>query len=383
MSNFVSGRRGRAGARAHCRLTMKDATLHHALASVQELVTQATGGALQGAHAQRLEQILAGALQSSGPRRRHDPEYLRREVTILLTDLRGFTSVSEAYPVGVVLELLNRYLVEMSKVVARHGGTIDKFMGDSIMVLFGVPHASGDEVRRAVACAVDMQVAMDALNAHHRKIGMPAMYMGIGVNTGLVMAGLLGSDLYSEYTVIGDEVNLASRIQAVSLRGQVLISEGTHARCGDYVQVGEPMDVYVKGKSHPVVLRELLAIPELAKVVPRQELRRSPRIEVRLPIAFHRVENSVVIGEIRQAVTVDLGYYGLLIEVAQGLVAHAEVKLNLILSSIAHTTGDIYARVVKSLERDGRKLAALEFTSLSEEDAAAIRRFLQLQLQGG
>ena len=361
---------------------MKDTNLRDTLARIQEVVAQATGAPLSDAAMQRVEEILVGVLRSS-PHSEANPEFLSREVTILLTDLRGFTSVSEAYPVGVVLELLNRYLVEMSKVVSRHRGTIDKFMGDSIMVLFGAPRADPDDVRHAVACAVDMQLAMSELNGQHGKIGLPAMYMGIGVNTGMVMAGLLGSDLYSEYTVIGDEVNLASRIEAVSLRGQVLISEQTYRRCSDYVTVGEPMDVYVKGKSHPVSLREVLGIPALGKVVPRQEMRRSPRVEVKLPFAYHAIDNEIVSAEPRQAVTVDVGYYGLLVETASEMVPHAEIKLDLPLPSIDYTARDVYAKVVKTLQRDGRRLAALEFSSLSDRDAASIRRFLQLELQSG
>jgi len=361
---------------------MKDSTLRDTLASIQEVVAQATGAPLQGGAANQLEEILSGVLRSSA-RAQSGTEFLSREVTILLTDLRGFTSVSETYPVGVVLELLNRYLVEMSKVVSRHRGTIDKFMGDSIMVLFGAPRTDADDVKHAVACAVDMQIAMDELNKQHGKIGMPAMFMGIGINTGMVMAGLLGSDLYSEYTVIGDEVNLASRIEAVSLRGQVLISEQTHLRCRDYVTVGEPMDVYVKGKAHPVSLREVLAIPALGKAVPRQEMRRSPRFEVRLPFFYHPIDNEVVMTEARKATTVDVGYYGLLVETAEELVPHAEIKLDLTLPPIDYTASGIYAKVVKTQQRDGRKQAALEFTSLSDRDAASIRRFLQLQLQGG
>lgn len=358
---------------------MKDTTLRDTLARIQEVVAHATGAPLPAAAAKRVREILAGVLRTSA-QSQASPEFRSREVTILLTDLRGFTSVSETYPVGVVLELLNRYLVEMSKVVSRHGGTIDKFMGDSIMVLFGAPRTDADGVKHAVACAVDMQIAMDELNKQHGRIGLPAMYMGIGVNTGMVMAGLLGSDVYSEYTVIGDEVNLASRIEAVSLRGQVLISDQTHRRCRDFVTVGEPLDVYVKGKAHPVSLREVLGIPALGKEVPRQEMRRSPRLEVRLPFSYHAIENEVVVAEPRQAVTVDVGYYGLLVETTQGLVPHSEIKLDLALPSIDYIAREIYAKVVKSLQRDGRKLAALEFTSLSDRDAASIRRFLQLQL---
>jgi len=169
----------------------------------------------------------------------------------------------------------------------------------------------------------------------------------------------------------------------VSLRGQVLIGEQTYQRCADFVTVGEPMDVYVKGKSHPVSLREVLGIPSLGKVLPRQEMRRSPRVEVKLPFAYHAIDNEVVSAELRQAVTVDVGYYGLLVEAPGEMVPHSEIKLDLPLPSIDYTARDVYAKVVKTLQRDGRMLAALEFSSLSDRDAASIRRFLQLQLQGG
>ena len=140
----------------------------------------------------------------------------------------------------MVLDLLNRCFVTMSEIIVRHRGTIDKFMGDSIMVIFrGEEPEEG--VRRALLCAVDMQVGMAWLN-RNRKTGVPELFMGIGINTGKVMAGVLGSDLYSVYTVIGEEVNLTSRIEAFSLRGQVLISEATFALCGEFARTGEPID---------------------------------------------------------------------------------------------------------------------------------------------
>jgi len=118
-------------------------------------------------------------------------------------DLRGFTFFSEAHPAEVVLEVLNSYLIEMSRVVVRHGGMVDKFMGDSIMALFGAEKTGQGDVRGAVTCAVEMQIAMMALNARHKKSGMPPVFMGIGINTGLVTAGLFGSELYSVFSVVG------------------------------------------------------------------------------------------------------------------------------------------------------------------------------------
>jgi adenylate cyclase len=292
-------------------------------------------------------------------------------------DLRGFTSFSEAHPAEVVLEILNQYLIEMSRVVVRHGGIVDKFMGDSVMALFGAEGEAHDDVKRALACAVEMQIALMRLNDRHRESAMPPVFMGIGINTGLVMAGTFGSELYSVFTVVGDEVNLASRIEAVSLRGQVLISDATYERVGGYVTAARPMTVFVKGKALPIGFREVLAIPSLGLTVPRQELRRSPRVPARLPFTYRAVEEDVV-GQVRQASTLDVSYHGLLARVPERLVEHTEMHLDLPLPLVEHVAKGIYARVVKATERDGMNLAAIEFTAIGEADAAAVRRFVQM-----
>src|SRR5262245_34199836 len=205
---------------------MKTPALASTLQQIQTLVERDTGKALSARAVREDETVLNDAIrQSMGLT--HGDQFSAREVSVLLTDLRGFTAISEAHTATVLLEILNRYLVRMSEIAVAHGGTIDKFMGDAIMVLFGAPFEHDDDVKRAVTCAVDMQIELYEINKRLRAEGLPELNMGIGINTGGVMAGLLGSDLYAEYTVIGDEVNLASRIEAYSLRGQILISEAT------------------------------------------------------------------------------------------------------------------------------------------------------------
>jgi adenylate cyclase len=271
----------------------------------------------------------------------------------------------------------------MSQIIVRHHGMIDKFMGDSIMVIFfGDPASPGADVRGALGCAVDMQVGMESLNRRHRDARLPELFMGIGINTGRVMAGLLGSDLYSAYTVIGEDVNLASRIEAFSLRGQILISDETFRLCGDHAETGDAMEVFVKGRSERVRVRELLGIPSLNRRVPRQEVRRSPRVEVRLPFSYQVLQDKIVLPEKIPASILDIGYHGVLAEARREIPLHTDLKLDIELPLIGYCARDIYAKVVKTIPKDGRKLFGLEFTSVDPEANGKIQLFVQMLIQG-
>ena len=361
---------------------MKQSPIRDASRRIQDIVAEDTGRRL-GTKAQRQVEAVLTGVGGGSPGATARDNFSTREVTILLADLRGFTSLSAAYPAGVVLELLNVSFVRMSEIIVRHGGTIDKFMGDSIMVIFfGEPRHPLEHVRRALRCAVDMQISMEALNEHHRHRNLPPLYMGIGVNSGRVMAGLVGSKLYSAYTVIGEEVNLTSRIEAFSLRGQVLISEATFERCGGYAATGEPMDVYVKGKKDRVRLREVLGIPSLRKTVPRQEIRRSPRVGVQLPFSYQLLQKKIVLPETLAGTILDVGYHGVLARLARELPLYTELKLDLELPLVAHRATDLYARIVKVGARDGACRAGLEFTALSPETNAKLQLCVQMLIQG-
>ena len=352
------------------------------LKQVQGLFEGQTGSPMAPAVRTQLENLLGDAITGAVGVSR-DERFRPHDVTVLLTDLRGFTSISEQHDGPTLLDMLNRYLIRMTEIAVSHGGTIDKFMGDAVMVLFGAPVSHGDDAFRAVHCAVDMQRALLEMNREHRERKLPELNMGIGINTGAVIAGLLGSDLHAEYTVIGDEVNLASRIEAYSLRGQVLISESTRRLVEGRVEMGEPMPVYVKGKRDQVHLHEVLGIPSLGKPVPRQEVRKSPRVETRMPFEYERVEHKAVVPGMFRGTILDIGYHGALAEMAGPLPAHAELKLHLHFAKGGTGDTDVYARVVRSFEREGRALSCLEFTSISVQGGENIRHFVQMLLQGG
>ncbi|MEO7742098.1 MAG: adenylate/guanylate cyclase domain-containing protein [Usitatibacter sp.] len=358
---------------------MKDAVVRETLRQIENIAGDGAGQAWSMDTRARVQAVLEGAL---GPlTSRQIENQLAREVTILLADLRGFTPICSSYPASTVLALLNRCLVRMSEIVFHHHGTIDKFMGDSMLVLF---ESSSDPIEgacRAIVCAVDMQNAMHELNERHRTSEHPEMYFGIGINTGRVLSARLGSDLYSEHTVIGDEVNLVSRIESFSLRGQVLISESTYERTRGFVATAEPMDVFVKGRSK-VVLREVTGIPSMGKVVPRQESRRSLRVEVKIPLGYKMVVNKVVLPEVHHGRILDIGYYGILAEMVSPVPLLCEVMVEFEVPLVCHRAQTVYGRVVKIAPHGNVWHAGIEFTSTSDADRAAIQLVVQLLIQG-
>lgn len=184
----------------------------------------------------------------------------RREMTVLFSDIRGFTSVSETGSPESIVEQLNEYFTEMVDVLFRHRGTLDKFVGDMVMGLFGAPAHDAQHADHAVACAIDMSRRLDQLNARWRAAGKPALDIGIGINTGEMIAGNIGSEAIMSYTVIGDAVNLGSRIESLNkdYGTRILISEATKGRLTIDVRTRKVGDAHVKGRREPVVIYEVL-----------------------------------------------------------------------------------------------------------------------------
>ena len=342
---------------------------------LQALLARETGAPVSSAAQAELAAILDAAL--GGPATTDVP-VVSREVTILVADLRGFIALTATQPAGTIVTMLNLCLERMSEVINRYQGVIDKFTGDSMTVLFGTPVERPDDVMRAMACAVEMQLAMRLLNDQYQRGRMPELFMGIGLNTGTVIAGRFGSEAFSQYTVIGNQVSLASRIESFSLRGQVLISETTYQRCHGTVSATEPVEVFVAGKLVPVKVRELIAIPSMHLKVPRQEFRRSHRAEVRIPCSLQLLEGSTVLPNAIQAHIIDIGYHGVLLELDLPVEVDFDVKLSFDMTLVEYPVTDIYARVMQTKHEDGQLLAGLEFTALGSETNTKLQMFVQM-----
>ncbi len=178
-------------------------------------------------------------------------------VTILFSDIRGFTRMSEHMEPHSVVELLNEYFSEMTDIIFDSGGTLDKYLGDGIMALYGAPIPKPDDALRATRTAMEMQRALAALNRDWESRGQPPLRMGVGVNTGPVTAGYIGSSKRLDYTVIGDAVNLASRLCSNAPAGQILVSESTYLQLDGSIPAQRLEPIRVKGKEEPVELYEV------------------------------------------------------------------------------------------------------------------------------
>ncbi|HKO94656.1 MAG TPA: adenylate/guanylate cyclase domain-containing protein, partial [Polyangiaceae bacterium] len=175
-----------------------------------------------------------------------------RDTTMLFSDIRGFTSMSESRNAQEIVDMLNEYFELMVEIIFRYEGTLDKFVGDEIMALYGSPVTHADDPVRAVHSALDMLEVLGRWNDERTRRGQVPVHIGIGINSGDVVAGYLGSSKALEYTVIGDAVNTGSRLCSAAKAGQILVSEDTEKRLGGRFELQEQPPMSLKGKSKPL-----------------------------------------------------------------------------------------------------------------------------------
>ena len=211
----------------------------------------------------------------------------KETLSILMSDLRGFTAMSERMDAADLVSMLNHYLGEMTDVIESRGGTIIEFIGDGIMVIFGAPVHSDTHAADAVATAVEMEARMEAVNAWNIERGYPILEMGIGVNTGEVIVGNIGSEKRTKYGVVGSNVNLCGRIESYTVGGQVLISPLTREMCGTELEVAQTMTVYPKGVKGELVLSQVTGVGAPYNVYARLKSSVPEELEHPIPVRFH------------------------------------------------------------------------------------------------
>ena len=198
---------------------------------------------------------LAGAILTGGTD--VDLASQRQDLTIFFSDIRGFTAMSERLEPEELVDLLNHYLSEMTEIVFKHGGTLDKYIGDALMVFFGNSVTYEDHAERAVRTALEMKARLEELQQQWMAQSQEFLTMGIGITTGYVTVGNIGSPSRMDYTVLGNQVNLASRLADAAKGGQILVSERTLLAVRDMVTSSEIDQIKLEGVSRPIRIFEI------------------------------------------------------------------------------------------------------------------------------
>jgi adenylate cyclase len=218
----------------------------------------------------------------------------KRFITVLMTDLRGFTFISEQMDVEAVVSMLNHYFSEMVDIIHKHNGTVIEFIGDAVLAIFGAPVEDGNHADEAVACAVEMQLTMESVNAWNQQNGYPRLEMGIGINTGETIVGNIGSEKTTKYNVIGRHVNLCSRVESYTTGGQIMLCEYTYTTLKSDVHVVKSMQVQPKGVSEPIVIYQIDAIGAPYNLSIQKKELLLHHFEKPIPVWCYRIRNKQV-----------------------------------------------------------------------------------------
>ncbi|AFY58602.1 putative transmembrane sensor domain protein [Rivularia sp. PCC 7116] len=279
----------------------------------------------------------------------------RRNITIFTSDLRGFTATSERLPAEEVIKIINLYLGYMADVITEYQGTIDEFMGDGILVLFGAPTAREDDATRAIACAVAMQQAMEPVNQKIKEMGLPKLEMGIGINTGEVVVGNIGSEKRTKYGIVGKQVNLTYRIESYTVGGQIFISESTLKQVEPIVKIIGERQVKPKGVQQPITIYEVGGIAGDYNLYLKQEEELFVKLSQPIMFEYAVLDGKDISDTLQIAKLIQLSENAAevcikvnsdeVISIPQPLT---NMKMNLLVSiNGAEKSGDIYAKVLE------------------------------------
>jgi len=301
----------------------------------------------------------------------------KRRVTIMMTDLRGFTAMSERLAPEQVVRMLNAYFEVMVEIITRYHGTINEIIGDALLVFFGAPQAMPDRAAQAVACAIEMQNAMARVNAHNRAQGLPELQMGIGLNDAEVVVGNIGTTRRSKYAAVGSGVNMTSRIESYTVGGQILVSESVRLAAGDVLRVDGQRDVHPKGSEAPLRIYEVGGIGGRFNLALQDATPALVALARRLPLRYAVLEGKEAGEAGGEGFAVRLAKSALEIELDRPLAPMTNLKLNLAAAGEALGARDFYAKVIRAADGKGAP-ALVSLTAVPPEIDAfleALRRY--------
>ena len=300
----------------------------------------------------------------------------RRRVTIMMTDLRGFTALSEQLSPEQVVAMLNSYFEVMVDVILEYKGTINEIIGDALLVIFGAPQEISEPVQSAVACAIEMQNAMEVVNKANREAGLPELEMGIGLNETEVVVGNIGSAKRSKYAVVGSGVNMTSRIESFSVGGQILISKSVYDEASDILRIDAQRDVFPKGAEKPLRIYEVGGIAGNFNLVLERHDASLVTLVRRIPVQYKILTGKSLEEKVTEGSIVRLSQNCAEIVMEKQLSPLTNLKMSLGNVDEKLATRHFYGKVVQDSEAKGVG-QLVRFTSVPPELDAYFQAHIQ------
>jgi class 3 adenylate cyclase len=301
----------------------------------------------------------------------------KREVTLLMSDLRDFTSIGETLSAEEVVGIVNIYLEIMTDIIFKYGGTIDEIIGDAILAIFGAPVNNENHAQRAVSCALEMQLAITDVNRRCRDNGFPEVQQGIAINSGPVVVGNIGSSKRSKYGVVGRNVNLTGRIEAYTLGGQILVTDSTWKACGRNLRVDDQFEVRPKGMNRSIIIYEIggitgdynIALPEKQSIVMQKLIHP-------LNIHFKILMEDIAVGKVYKGKIIALDEMAAEIESNRGFRKLTNLDISILDDEGNIEAIGLIARVIDAAT-DSHLISRVTFVSVSPQARSALEFALE------
>ncbi len=300
----------------------------------------------------------------------------KRKVSLLMSDLRGFSAHTANMAPDKVILMLNRYFAAMVEILLRRKAIIDELQGDGILAFFGAPVQLPEHAAYAVAAALEMQAAMDDINRLNEKDNFPKLEMGIGINTGEVILGNIGSEQRAKYGAVGAAVNFAGRIESYTLGGQILISESTYSAVREIAEIRDVLDVEMKGFTGAVKLYDVRGLGDPFNLRIHERKDKPKGTAERIAVRLRRIDDKVVSPKAEPAWITHLSETRVIMETTERLPEGIDVRMEGADPTYPQVQGDAFGRITAVSQGDHFWTVSVRFTFLAPALRRALREFL-------